>query len=79
MKIIGYNFQASANISGEFPEILNFRKMYNPILTGMSMDDTYLTVVDQYLSTMTQAPISHCLQFVVQNVNHKTTGRLMLL
>jgi len=25
-----YNFQASANISGNFPEILNFRKIYNP-------------------------------------------------
>ena len=25
-----YNFQASANISGKFLEILNFRKIYNP-------------------------------------------------
>ena len=24
-----YNFQALANISGKFPEILNFRKIYN--------------------------------------------------
>jgi len=25
-----YNFQDLANISGNFPEILNFRKIYNP-------------------------------------------------
>jgi len=25
-----YNFQALTNISGKFPEILNFRKIYNP-------------------------------------------------
>jgi len=33
----GYNFQALANISGNFPEILNFRKIYNPRgLTGQN-------------------------------------------
>jgi len=26
-----YNFQALTSISGKFPEILNFRKIYNPI------------------------------------------------
>ena len=25
-----YNFQSVANISGKFPEILNFQKIYNP-------------------------------------------------
>jgi len=25
-----YNFKAFANISGKFPEILNFRKTHNP-------------------------------------------------
>jgi len=44
-----YNFQALANVSGKFPEILNFLKFYNPTDKALAH---YQSVNNQHLTIL---------------------------